>query len=106
VVRVAAAETIFEYACTYTGGRSFNAREIGLVFDLPASLPDIWWHRIADWSAYPDGHIGRPQGYARSAPGPANPLAPAARWEDDTTPAGTNDYRAVKRSILSAGVTD
>ncbi len=106
VARATGIETVFDYACTYTGDEIINAREIGLAFDLPAALADVWWDRKADWTAYPDGHIGRPRGYARSAPGPANPLTPAARWEDDTTPAGTNDYRGAKRSVLAAGATD
>lgn len=105
-IRAAGSEIVFDYACTYDGEDAFNVREIGLAFDLPAALPDLWWHRASDWSAYPDGHIGRPRGYARSAPGPADPLRPAPRWEDDTTPAGSNDYRSAKRSIIAAGVTD
>ena len=106
VVRVAGIEAVFEYACTYSGEQVFDAREIGLAFDLPATLPDLWWHRVADWTAYPAGHIGRPRGYAASCPGPADPLHPASRWEEDTTEAGTNDYRGAKRSVLVAGLTD
>ncbi|HVY51930.1 MAG TPA: hypothetical protein VHA07_10285, partial [Devosia sp.] len=102
----AGTETVFSYECIYQGPESFDAHEIGLAFDLPRTLSDLWWHRIADWTAYPAGHIGRPRGYARSAPAPANPLHPAGRWEDDTTEAGTNDYRSAKRAILAAGVTD
>src|SRR4029079_4083467 len=30
----------------------------------------------------------------------------APRWEEDTTVAGTNDYRSAKRSILAGGATD
>ncbi len=105
-VRATAGETVFEYDCTYAGDRSFDAREIGLAFALPASLSDLWWDRAADWSVYSPGHIGRPVGYAKSAPGPANPLRPAERWEQDTTPGGTNDYRSAKRNVRAAGVTD
>jgi beta-galactosidase len=105
-VRVTGKEATFDYACTYSGDGRFNVREVGLAFDLPADLTDLWWDRKADWSAYPAGHIGRARGYAQSAAGPANPLSPASRWEDDTTPAGTNDYRSTKRSVLAAGVTD
>jgi hypothetical protein len=104
--RVDATDVAFEYTCTYSGDQEFDAREIGLAFDLSPSLSDLWWHRLADWTAYPAGHIGRPRGYAPSAPAPADPLRPAERWEQDTTPSGTNDYRSAKRSILAAGVTD
>ncbi|MCB9992791.1 MAG: hypothetical protein H6873_03940 [Hyphomicrobiaceae bacterium] len=96
----------FEYECAYSGDAAIDAREIGLCFDLSPSLTDIWWHRVADWTAYPAGHIGRPRGYAQSAPAPANPLKPAGKWELDTTEFGTNDYRGVKRSVLAAGATD
>jgi len=96
----------FDYSCEYRGDTAFNAREIGLALELPQRLSDAWWHRVADWSAYPEGHIGRPRGYARSAPAPANPLKPAGRWEDDTTEHGINDYRASRRSILAGGATD
>ena len=105
-VRVSGTEATFDYACAYTGEQVFNAREIGLAFDLPAPLRDLWWDRAADWTAYPAGHIGRPRGYAPSSPAPANPLKPAGRWEDDTTDSGTNDYRSAKRSVFAAGVTD
>ena len=105
-VRIAGTEAVFEYRCTSAGDSSFDAREIGLAFDLPESLRDVWWHRLADWTAYPAGHIGRPLGYAASAAAPADPLRPAERWELDTTPGGTNDYRGTKRSVLAAGATD
>jgi hypothetical protein len=105
-VRTSRAGAEFEYACRYVGDAAFEAREIGLAFAFPAVLPDLWWDRVAEWPVYPDGHIGRPRGYARSAPGRHDPLHPAARWEDDTTPAGSNDYRGAKRHIRAAGVTD
>lgn len=105
-LRVTGDEATYEYACRYSGDQVFDVREIGLAFDVPAALTDLWWHRVADWAAYPPGHIGRPRGYTPSAPGPADPLRPAGRWEDDTTAAGTNDYRSAKRTILTAGVTD
>jgi hypothetical protein len=105
-VRADGNEAVFSYDCRYSGEASFNAREIGLGFELPAGLTDLWWHRVSDWTSYPTGHIGRPRGYAASGPAPANPLQPALRWEDDTTPEGRNDYRGTKRSILAAGVTD
>jgi beta-galactosidase len=99
-------EVVFEYACTYAGDAVIQVREAGLAFDPPADLADLWWRRTGDWSWYPEGHIGRERGYAASAPGVANPLRPAARWELDTTPAGTNDYRSSKRGILAGGATD
>ena len=99
-------EVQLEYACTYSGDGAIDAREVGLALDLPSELTDLWWRRVGDWSWYPEGHVGRSHGYAAAAPGEADPLRPAARWELDTSPAGTNDYRSTKRAILAAGVTN
>jgi len=99
-------DVVFDFTCTYNGEAVIDAREIGLAFALPDDFRDLWWQRAADWSAYPPGHIGRPKGYAISAPGAADPLNPAPRWEQDTSPAGSNDYRSTKRSILAGGATD
>jgi hypothetical protein len=105
-VRASGSAATFDYTCIYSGDQVIDAREIGLAFDMPGNLRDLWWDRAADWSAYPAGHIGRPRGYAMSAPAPANPLQPAGRWEWDTSAAGTNDYRSAKRSVRAAGATD
>ena len=97
---------IFEYHCMYTGDAPFFAREVGLTFEPPAELADLWWDRTADWSYYPAGHIGRARGYAPSAPRPRDPLNPAAAWPQDSCEAGTNDYRSAKRQVRVAGATN
>jgi hypothetical protein len=97
---------VFEYECTYSGERAFNAKEVGLTLLPSRELTDLWWQRIGEWSHYPDGHIGRIRGYAAAAPGANTTLDPARTWEEDATAAGTNDYRSAKRSILVAGATD
>jgi hypothetical protein len=97
---------IVEYDATYTGARSFNAKEIGVTIHPAAQLTDLWWRRVGEWTTYPDGHVGRTAGYAVGAPGANGALRPAATWEEDATFAGSNDYRSAKRSILAAGMTD
>ena len=44
---------VFEYECTYLGGRAFNAKEVGLTLRPSRDLVDLWWRRIGDWSAVP-----------------------------------------------------
>ncbi len=97
---------VFEYRCTYHGPRSFRAKEVGLTIRPSPELADLWWRRIGEWSVYPEHHIGRTSGYAPGAPGENGTLQPAATWEQDATVAGSNDYRSVKRRILTAGATD
>ena len=97
---------VFEYACTYLGSRSFNAKEVGLTLRPSPELIDLWWRRIGEWTVYPADHIGRSSGYAAGAPGTNSTLNPAETWERDSTAAGSNDYRSAKRRILAAGATD
>jgi hypothetical protein len=105
-IRVDGHRVVVEYACQYLGSEPFHAREVGLTLRPPADHTDLWWRRVGDWSYYPAGHIGRSAGYAPAAPGPADVLHPAPSWDQDTTPAGTNDYRSTKRTLLGVGATD
>ncbi len=97
---------VFEYECTYLGGRAFNAKEVGLTLRPSPDLVDLWWRRIGDWTLYPPAHVGRTAGYAPGAAGTTTTLNPAPTWEQDATSAGSNDYRSAKRRILVAGATD
>ncbi|MBO3748815.1 hypothetical protein J5X84_22275 [Streptosporangiaceae bacterium NEAU-GS5] len=97
---------VIDYRCRYQGTVAFNAREAGLVLRPPAEFTALWWRRVPDWSYYPPAHIGRAAGYAAAEPGDGDILHPAAIWEHDATPGGTNDYRSAKRNILAAGATD
>ena len=97
---------VFEYEGTYVGPRAFNAKEVGLTLRPSPELTDLSWRRIGEWSVYPADHVGRPSGYAAAAPGSNTSLHPAETWEQDATPAGSNDYRSVKRAILVAAATD
>jgi hypothetical protein len=97
---------VFEYDCTFTGGRSFRAREVGLTLRPSPEQTDLWWRRNGEWSIYPPTHVGRPAGYAPGRPGSNTTLHPAPTWEGDATAAGSNDYRSVKRAIVVGGATD
>jgi hypothetical protein len=97
---------VFDYACTYIGTRSFNAREVGLSQRPAAELTDLWWRRVGDWTTYPPTHIGRTAGHAAGIAGVSRVLSPTPTWEAEATAAGSNDYRSVKRRILVAGMTD
>ncbi len=104
--RIEGRTVAFEYEATYTGSRAFNAKEAGLTVRPPRELTDLSWRRIGEWSLYPADHVGRTTGYAAGLPGSNTTLHPAETWEQDATPAGSNDYRSVKRRILTAGATD
>ena len=104
--RIEGKTVVFEYACTYLGGRAFNAKEVGLTLRPSRDLVDLWWRRIGDWTLYPPAHVGRTAGYAPGVAGTTTALNPAPTWEQDATAAGSNDYRSAKRRILVAGATD
>jgi beta-galactosidase len=93
-------------------GPDLLVREIGLLFDVPAVQNTIRWRRKGFWSWYPDGHIGRMEGSASAfrsdQAGPRVPGAEPPRWpwEQDSTAAGTNDFRATKFNIFEASLAD
>jgi hypothetical protein len=104
--RIVGRTVVVDYECTYSGARSFNAREIGLTLRPAGDLTDLWWRRTGEWTAYPASHIGRTVGLAAGAAGSNGVMEPAPTWEEDATAGGSNDYRSVKRRILVAGATD
>lgn len=84
-----------------------SPRQIGLVFVLPPEFDTLKWRREAQWSFYPDDHIGRPEGEAIAFP--TDPLfayrsAPTWSWAHDCTPGGSNDFRSTKRNVLEASL--
>lgn len=97
----------FEYS-----GPELVTREIGLLFDVPADLDILNWKHKTQWSYYPAGHIGRPEGSAsafRNAlewPKAVFGQAPPWPWELDSTAGGTNDFRSTKYNIYRALLTD
>jgi beta-galactosidase len=87
----------------YTGD-PFQAREIGWALTLPRECDRLRWRREAEWSAYPDDHIGRPTGETRAFADHAVGLPPTGSWAEDSTPMGCNDFRSAKRHIRWASL--
>jgi hypothetical protein len=100
-----------DYRFEFTGAEA-RVREIGLLFDAPATANILHWKHQTQWSYYPDGHIGRPQGSAPAfRDASAWPKAiwgqtPPWPWELDATAEGTNDFRSSKFNILWASLTN
>jgi beta-galactosidase/beta-glucuronidase len=92
------------------------ANEVGISYVLSSSIDQLSWDRKALWSAYPNDHIGRPQGTARrqsrfAAQTYRHP--PVGPWCEDTKDfflfgpndpggRGTNDFRSLKENIWYA----
>jgi len=95
------------YNFKYTGQREFFAREIGLGFELPAEMGRLEWDRKADWSYYPEDHIGRPQGIAMVHSAMPQTIPPGERpYSQDDHPWGCNDFRSTKRRIYRASLVN
>ncbi|MFB6140556.1 MAG: glycoside hydrolase family 2 TIM barrel-domain containing protein [Halosimplex sp.] len=98
-----------------------TAREVGLALDLTPGHETLSWTRDAYWSVYPDGHVGRTEGVARafpvgerrsSSPSPADAGGSSGGdrdfsrpWSRDGTARGSNDFRAARRNVRTAGLT-
>jgi hypothetical protein len=81
-----------------------DPRQVGLVFGLPRDYELLSWDRIAQWSVYPDDHIGRPSGWAKPFPdGIASKsefgVKPQWQWSADQTTMGSNDFRSTRGKI-------
>lgn len=93
-------------------GTETRVREIGLLFDAPATANILHWKHKTQWSYYPEGHIGRPEGSAPAfRDASAWPKAvwgqtPPWPWELDSIAEGTNDFRSSKFNILWASLTN
>jgi hypothetical protein len=86
-----------------------DPRQWGLVFTLAPTFDTLRWARSAQWSWYPDDHIGRPAGSAR-ADAVARTLieepgrAMTGPWALDANALGTNDFRSTKGRIREASL--
>lgn len=93
------------YEFTYTG-TDVRAREVGLQFGVPLWCDKLQWHRVGEWTVYPDDHIGRNNGLAMAhAPGP-QAVPPSQTYALDDSPIGTNDFRSTKRNFVFASLLD
>ncbi len=91
---------------------AITPRQLGLVFDLPKACDTLSWRRKAQWTWYPEDHIGRPEGTAKAFPGtplcaetPFYKTKPTWLWSQDTTPQGSADFRSTKANIYEASLT-
>jgi hypothetical protein len=101
-----AGDAEFRYQFAYKGPDLW-AREIGLEFDVPLSFDKLSWDRNAEYSYYPEDHIGRPQGEAVAHPTVAQTIPAGDRpygLDDHTW--GCNDFRSTKRHIYTASLTN
>ncbi len=85
-----------------------DPRQTGMVFRVPRAFDRLEWQRDAQWSVYPDDHIGRPHGVARAfAPNEVAAAPAQARpYSLDSNALGTNDFRSSKRHVRWASLTD
>ena len=100
-----AGQAAFAYDFTY-GGKDVWVRELGLQFDLPLAFQTLEWDRRADFTDYPDDHIGRPRGTAQAHPAGPQSVPPGTRpMALDDHGWGSNDFRSAKRNIYTASLS-
>jgi len=87
----------------YTGP-DMMAREIGLRYSVPRDCQELRWERNAEWSVYPEDHIGRPRGKAPAFADHGPQVPPAWAWSQDNSPMGSNDFRSTKRNIRRGSI--
>ena len=81
------------------------------MLDVPATVDTLAWRRDAQWTMYPDEHIGRPSGTTRALPIHRDGLETPGRrlvepWSADATDMGSNDFRSTKYHVTAATLTD
>ena len=84
-----------------------NPREIGVTFAIDSEYSALAWKRRAQWTYYPEDHIGRAHGESKAFRGDKwstveKYIRPPWPWSLDSTSGGTNDFRSTKRNILWA----
>ncbi|WP_405435891.1 hypothetical protein OG373_04045 [Streptomyces avidinii] len=92
--------------------------DVGVLFTLAARTDTLTWQRDAQWTVYPDDHIGRPSGAAtrtRATGTDAYQTQPTWPWAQDThsyymfgkdgAAHWTNDFRSAKANIRLAKAT-
>lgn len=95
----------FGYEFTYRGPDLW-VRELGLEFELPLAFNKLEWERRAEYTVYPEDHIGRPRGSAVAHPGILQMVPPGPRpFALDDHAWGSNDFRSSKRGIYWASLS-
>ena len=98
---------VVDYRFTLNG--KVNPRQMGIVFDLPKICDNLAWKRKAQWTVYPEDHIGRVEGQAKAFRDAKWPTIkphtkPPWPWSLDSNALGTNDFRSTKRNIIWASL--
>jgi beta-galactosidase len=102
-------QLVVDYHFTLNG--NVNPRQTGIVFDLPKIYDNLAWKRNAQWTVYPEDHIGRVEGQAKAFrstkwPTMKHRTEPLWPWSLDSNALGTNDFRSTKRNIIWASLKD
>ena len=65
-----------------------TVHEAGIYYNISKGLDKLQWRRNAYWSAYPEGHLGRPQGMTlklgQKSCKEQYRISPSQSWENDT----------------------
>jgi hypothetical protein len=90
--------------------KDVNPRQVGMVFYVSRECDTLRWERQAEWSAYPQDHIGRPHGEAKAAPAPISHYSPVRTvptnsWSTDANILGSADFRSTKSHFLTVSLT-
>lgn len=104
--------------CTLDNPPSGQVSDVGVRYTLVDAADTLHWERDAQWTVYPDDHIGRTSGTAfrgRASGRDGYRTAPTWPWSQDThsyflfgkdSPAHwTNDFRSAKGQVRLARVT-
>ncbi len=108
-------DVTYDFTWTWETPRPIDAFEVGVGFNVPAPFDTLHWRRDAQWSAYPDDHIGRPVGEAPALGDPQHRAArengkpnemPAWPWSQDLQGGVTRDFRSSKLNFVTGGLFD
>lgn len=85
-----------------------NPRQYGLLFQLNNDFKTLKWERNAQWTVYPENHIGRPKGSVtfKEKSKYNNIWNPETEWKDDANELGSNDFRSTRKNIIWAQLAD
>ncbi|MDR3692448.1 MAG: glycoside hydrolase family 2 TIM barrel-domain containing protein [Fimbriimonas sp.] len=95
---------------SFTSKIDMSPRQWGMAFTVPASQSRITWKRDTLWTAYPAGHIGRPEGTASAVLlghiAYLSRTKPSWPWEQDENALGSADFRSTRAHIRSFTIDD
>ncbi len=88
-----------------------DPRQVGLVLGIPREFELLSWNRKAQWTVYPEDHIGRPAGWSKPFPNEKDRafrfgIKPEWPWSADQTPMGSNDFRSTRERIKWAELSN